>query len=558
MGQKQPQQQPKTLVITEFSGRLTRRINGDLNSGNANFSQSFGYDPFSKPGNLTWLEQPTSIVGISSLVQAGKVLSASLSGPNVHVIDQTGTWYQIRSSSTANPNLNSIVGIASVSSQTYNFGTSMEFFGSVVGTDVAGNRLGKLYVGGDNGIKSINPDGSAEATVGTLGNYVTNIYRPLKPFAGKLIFGNGNTIAAIDSTGTVSSSVIGTGVQSPIYSQINPALGTNAKVLDLEVSTSNDYIVAASAEIIQEERLDSTGYDIVETFGSQGGKLFLWNGTDVTVTAATSAPTYLISAIETFFKNTAFFAADSFGTAFNDGSGKILTLTNNKPPLPNAVCTNGNFMTWASPETDGTKRYMSLYYYGSLDQENPPGLYRLLRWSTPQSNGFVSKVALNMLVSNKYTTVNTAQNALVVYGYGKHYIGVNSVNASTTQGFLLSFLTTPTGTGTPQLGVYQTQTQLFSKRIGTSQIRVYTEPTVAGNAFQLDMIGADGAVIENGTFTYAFGDTSDPNSGSTSLQRINFNTNPRTFYSLGIRITNTGTTNMTIKKIEIDYNEEGK
>lgn len=548
----------QTIVITNFGGRLTRKLNGDLNSGFTKFTSSFGYDPFSKPGNLTWLENPTSVVGISNLPQTGKVLSASLAGPNVHIIDQGGNWYQIKSSATNNPNLNSIISISSVATQTYNYGTSMEFFGSVVGQDAAGNNLGKLYVGGDTGVVSILPSGASETLVGISNRYTQNVYRPLKRFAGSLIFGNGNTIGAIDSTGTVTSSVIGTGTGAPIYSVINPPLDTLSKVLDLEVSVSNDYIVMATADILQEERLDSTGYDIVETFGSQGGKLVLWNGTDQAVTAGTSVPTYLLSALETYFKNLSFFGADSFGTAFNEGSGKILSLPNNKPPLPNAVASNANFMTWACPETDGTMRYMSLYYYGSLDQENPPGLYRLLRWTSPQSSSFVSKVPLNILVSNKYTTVNTAQTALVTYGYGKHYIGVNSVNSGGPQNFLLSFLTTPTGSGTPQAGVYETQTQLFSKRIGTSQMRVYTEPTVAGNAFQIDFIGADGTVIPNGTFTYAYGEITDPQSGAVSLERINFNTNPKSQYSLGIRITNTGTTNMVIKKIEIDLSQEGK
>lgn len=533
-------------------------LNGDLNSGFAKFSPSFGYDPFSKPMNLTWLETPTSVAGIQDLPQAGKVLGASLSGPNVHVIDQTGHWYQITSSTTTNANLNSVISVASVATQGYLFGTSMEFYGSVVGQDQAGNRLGKLYVGGDSAVKRINPDGSAEETVGSGAGYFPNVYRPLKQFIGDLVFGNGNTIGLIDSTGTVTSSIISTGLNSGIYSELNPALGTTARVLDLEVTPSNDYIVMAASDIVQEERLDSTGYDIVETFGSQGGKLALWNGTDATVTAATSVPTYLLSAIETYFRNNSFFAADSFGAAFNDGNGKLITLPDNKAPLPNAVCANGNFMTWANPENVGTGRYLSFYYYGSLDQENPPGMYRLLRWATTQSNGFVSKVPLNLLVSNKYTTVNTAQTALVTYGYGKHYIGLNSANSGGLQNYLLSFLVTPTGTGVPQQGVYETQTELFSKRIGIGQVRIYTEPTVVGNAFKLELVGADGSLIPNGTFTYNYGEVADPQSGSLALERINYNPDCKTQYSLGLRITNLGSTNMTIKKIEIDYSLEGK
>lgn len=554
------QNKPETIVITNFSGRLTRILNGNLNSGFAKFTSSFGYDPFSKPMNLTWLETPTSITGIQDLPQAGKVLSTFLSGPNVHVIDQSGKWYQILSSSLSNPNLNSVIGIQSIlTSQSYNFGTSMEFYGSIVGGDLTGNQLGKLYTGGDFWVSSVNPDGSNPAVVGN-GNYYTGgVYKPLQPFAGTLVFGNGNTIGQINNTGTVVSSVISTGTNAGIYSSLNPPLETSAKVLDLEVTPSNDYVVMASSNILQEELLNSTGHDVVETFGSQGGKINQWNGTDGTVTTATSVPTYLLAAIQTWFRNMSFFGNDSFGTAFNDGNSKLLSLPGNKPPLPNAVSNNANYITWACPEVVGNQRYLSLYYYGSLDQENPQGLYRVLRWQSTQSGALVSKVPLNLLVSNKYQTVGGGSNTVVTYGYGKHYIGVNSINSGgTVQNFLLSFLVTPTGTGTPQQGVYETQTQLFSKRIGTSQIRVYTEATVAGNAFQLDLIGADGSVIPNGTYTYNYGDIVDSQSSSLSVERINFPGNTKTQYSLGIRITNLGTTNMTIKKIEVDLNEEGK
>ena len=403
----------------------------------------------------------------------------------------------------------------------------------------------------------INPDGSGEQAVGTQTRYVSNIFKPLKPFAGNLVVGNGNTVALVNSTNTVISSVLNTGA-TLLYSSLNPPLGTQEKVLDLDVSPSNDYVILASAKILQEERLDSTQYDIVQTFSSQEGKISQWNGVDGTVTAATSFPTYLISAIETWFKNMSFFGGDSFGTAFNDGSNKKVSLPNNKPPLPNAVAVNGNFMTWVCPEVDSAQRYLSLYYYGALDEENPTGLYRLLRWTSTQSSGMVSKAPLNLLVSNKYTTINSNGTGLITYGWGKHYIGVNSVNSGGTQNFLLVFLVTPTGTGTPQLGVYETQTQLFSKRIDIKQIRVYTEPTVAGNGFQIDMIEADGSVMNNGTYSYTFVAGSDETKLQGSLERINFNPTAATGFSLGLRITNTGTTNMTIKKIEVDWEEQGK
>lgn len=63
----------ETIEITNFGGRLTRILNGEMNSGFSKFANSFGYDPFSKPMNLTWFEQPVDITGpITDLIVAAK------------------------------------------------------------------------------------------------------------------------------------------------------------------------------------------------------------------------------------------------------------------------------------------------------------------------------------------------------------------------------------------------------------------------------------------------------------------------------------------------------
>src|SRR5258708_3138088 len=149
-------QETKTLEITNFGGRLTRILNGDLNSGFSKFVPSWGYDPFSKPMNLTWLEAPVDIsTGISDLIVALKPwFSAAASQQYVFGLGNTGNLYQIQPNSITNPNLDSIVGITSIKSNTpsFNFGGSLDFFGSVP----------KIYIGGDTQINRcpLPPDGS--------------------------------------------------------------------------------------------------------------------------------------------------------------------------------------------------------------------------------------------------------------------------------------------------------------------------------------------------------------------------------------------------------------
>lgn len=554
MAQTKPEIQPTTKVIDNFSGRLTRIINGDLNSGFAKFTTSFGYDPFTKPLNLTWLESVSDITGpIGSQPLDIKTRLLVGSQTNAYVITGSNKLYRVATNSTSSPNVDSVVGISSVAIGTsFLFGSSLSFFGSIVG----GVSIDPyLYVSHDNGVNRILTDGSAEQQVTNNNRVFPNQYHPLQNFVGKLFFGNGNTIAGIDSTGTVTSSVINTG-NGNYYSAFNPPLQTDARVQDLDNSIDGNYLQVTASKV-PTERLDQVANDLQDASAGDGS-VNRWNGADFTTTTATTIPSFNATALQTFLGSSLFFANDAFGTALNDGTKKILTLPNNKSPLPNATDVNGNFLVWAAPEVVGNTRYVSLYYWGALDAENPSGLYRVLRLASAQTNGQVFQVPVCRLVNSSYKSFNPS-NTLATIGYGKHYLGVTSVNtAGSYQSFLYRFLITPTGTGTPQLGVYETQTQIFSKRISVSQIRVYTEPTAANNSFKLDLIGSDGTIYLNGNFTYTFGDIVDPQTNSSVVERINFNPNFSGSYSLGVRLTNTGTANMTIKKIEIDYLEQGK
>src|SRR3990167_8450621 len=96
----------ETITITNFTGRLTRILNGDLNSGFAKFSSSWGYDPFTKPMNLTWLYQPSDIKGsvITDVVLAAKTISPAAKSQQVYAIGNLSRLYEINptNSPTAN------------------------------------------------------------------------------------------------------------------------------------------------------------------------------------------------------------------------------------------------------------------------------------------------------------------------------------------------------------------------------------------------------------------------------------------------------------------------
>lgn len=545
---------PETITIVNFSGRLTRILNGDLNSGFSKFNSSFGYDPFSKPMNLTWLETPTSIAGISDLITGAKTRFEG-SAAIVYAISNAGNAYRIQPNDIGAPNLDSVLGIGSVTagSAAYNYGAFIEFFGTPE----------RMYIGGDKGINSLPMANavlgtfSGDASLGNANNYVANTNRPLKSFQGQLLFGNGPTIGAIDSTNTIVSSIIGVaigtnGTTQNIYSELNPPFPPENVVHDIDVSIDYNYLLMTVSDVLGEDL--ATVLSDRPIAAATNGNLYQWNGSDNATTAGLSVPSQSLTALQTYLQKNIMFANDTFGLSMGDGIEKILSLPGNKSPIANATGVNGNFIFWHNVEVNsaGNAMYASLYYYGQLDKENPVGLYRVLRYSTTLSNGFVYQVPVNVLVNNRYMTLNNALTALTTLGWGKHYFSTLETNHSITNYKFYRFLITPSGTGTPQFGVYETQNQFFSKRIGIAQIRIYTEPVIAGNGFQIDIIGEGGNPVDNGTFAYVYGDPVDKN------VRINFSPNIQTLYSFGIRVTNIGTTNMTIKKIEIDLSEEGK
>lgn len=561
-----PEKKPETIVINNFGGRLTRILNGDLNSGFAKFRSSFGYDPFTKPMNLTWLGQPSSIAAVSDVVVAG--INRDYTAVNLQTVFAVGSnskIYKILVNNTTldNPNVDSVIGIASLSG-VYNQGTGMQFFGVNEKLYVSSSNnivvTGSVLLGGINNSFELNGQSSIIAN----SSYMAGSLHPLAKFAGKLIFGNGPSIGAVDSSGIVISSVFTVNnYLGNQYSQLFPPLPMDQTVRDLDVTPDGNYLQMSATDVTNDlyffPAFDGEGAVLGQ------GAIFGWNGIDQGVTTALTIPGGNAPALQTYLQNYMFFLNDTFGAAVSDGTRKILTLPGNKVPVPNATTVNGNFLSWMAPEVTGTKRVASLYYFGSLDEENPVGLYRLLRYETTLANGFVFQVPYNALVTGNYQSLNVSRTSVVTQGVGKHYFSTFNVSSTvgidtTTPGAFSfnKFIVSSTNNDPPQLGVYETQTQLFSKRVQLSQIRVYTEPTIAGNGFQIDVIGSDGAVIENGTFSYVFTAGIDETKLEGALQRINFNPDMDTGYAFGIRITNTGTTNMTTKKVEIDWTPSGK
>jgi hypothetical protein len=147
-----------------------------------------------------------------------------------------------------------------------------------------------------------------------------------------------------------------------------------------------------------------------------------------------------------------------------------------------------------------------------------------------------------------------------LFGTSKVYFSTLETSAAPTTKYRFykwnintSALQSPSGTEAIFQGVYQTQSQIFSEKITVKQVRIYGEPWVANNSFQIDLIGSSNTPITNGSHVFT--------SGSTLVVGDDFawwDPEMAPTYALGLSITNLGSQNHTINKIEIDYTIGGR
>lgn len=536
----------ETLTIDNFKGSMTAYQDGDINSGFSFVVNTFGNDPFTKPGNLTWSNGSTQIDAagsvITDLIMAAKerVESGIL---YVYAIGHLGRLYkiQVNDPTTFNPDYDNPVLLAtlSVNSPTFTRGGSMSFFGATE----------KIYIGHDKGVTSINFDGTGEAFVGVLGSWTQTVPRPLKQFIGKLYAGNGTNLAEIDNTATVTT-----------YAKLSPAFPNGTQARDLDVTPDGTYLQAVVTRLATPD-LTSAAQDTTNTANSESF-IFKWNGTDTGYTAFDTFPSFSLTANLAFQNYQYTFGYDMFGAAVYAPTEKRFTLQEVVSPLPNAVDSTGNLVMWMSPLAYGGFMEADILFHGTLDFEVGPGYWDLFGQFATGTETDVIRVPLMMPVSN--FGVGSSSNGYTdqIYGKAKVYFSTLETSASTTKYKLYkwSLNTSPSfNSGTPLNGaIYQTQTQLFSKKITVKQVRVYGEPWAANASFSIDLIGSGGTAMTNGskTFTAQNTDVNAPMYIGSDYAWWDPVVAPT--YALGLLITNLGTANHTINKIEIDYTVGGR
>lgn len=527
-----------TKVIDNFGGRLTRYNFGDLNSGYAKYSTTFGNLPFQNPNQLQWMEEAVQIDPngdvITDLIMDGKErVESGIS--YVYAIGHTGRVYKIQVNDplTYNANYDNPVLLTTITSgsPTFTRGGSIDFFGSTE----------RIYIGHDKGVTRLDFDGANETVVGVAGSWTQTVPRQLKQFLGKLYAANGSNIAEIDSTGTVST-----------YTKLAPSFPDNTQVRDIDQSNDGNYLQMVVSRLALPD-LTSATQDTTFLANTES-YIFKWNGTDAGYTTFDSFPSFSLNANIMFGDNQYTFGYDIAGACVFNPTEKILTNILNQAPLPNAIGSNGNLIGWIVPEFSEGFLRAAHFLYGSLDEEVGKGLWRELAFYPTSPETDIIRVPFTMIVSNLYLGSVTNGYTAGLVGIGKSYFSSLETSAApTTKYRFYKFISTPIGTGTSIAGIYETQTQMFSKRIRVKEVRIYGNPWVAGNAFTISLIRSDGSIITNSTKTFTAG--SNLTIGEDFAW---YNPAIEPMYAVGVRITNAGEVGHIINKIELDLEEGGE
>ena len=533
----------KTLTIDNFKGDMTPYFDGDINSGLAYVIEVFGYDPFIKPGNLTWYETATQIdpggAVVTDMIMAGKtrVESGIL---YVYAIGHTGRLYkiQVNDPTTYNPNYDNPVLLTTITAQTPTFtrGGFIDFFGATE----------KIYIGHDKGVTSINFDGSGEAFLGLLGSWTQNVPRPLQQFLGKLYIGNGTNIAEIDNTATVTT-----------YTKLSPAFKTGTQVRDLDVTPNGIYLQAVVTELALTDLTATTPDTSILSPGNS--YLFSWNGTDTGYTSYVTYHAATLSSNLVYGENQYMFGYDARGGGVWNPTRKFLSSTPasafGDSPEPNGVFASTNLAYFASTLPYEGHLEMLLSMYGTIsDYEFQSGYWAPLSQPATLPETDVLRIPYCQPISNWAQGASSNGYTDQIFGEPKIYFSTLETSAApTTKYRLYKWVLAPSGLGTATVGVYQTQNQPFSKKITIKEVRVYGEPWLSGAAFTVDLIGSDQMPMTGGSKTFTAG-------GNLTIGNDYAWYTPQCAptYTVGLRITNEGETNHTVTKVEIDYAIGGK
>lgn len=530
----------RTLVVDKFNGRLTRYRDGDINSGFGNFYATWGADTFQRSGTLTYLSGAADIKGgvVTDLIMAGK-LRVESGITYMYAIGHLKRLYkiQVNNLSTKDPDYDNPVLLGTLANnQTFLYGASLDFFQG---------SSEKIWIGHDAGITKINFDGTGETNFTS--GWTPNVPRQQAQFVGLLIFTDGSNLATVNTSEAVVT-----------HTALTPGFPANNQARDIDVTPDGRYLVST---VTRNNLGDMTSVaPDTNSIASMPSTIVYWNGTDAAASSFLSFPSFSMTAYQTFGSYEYIFGYQTGGAMLGTPQKVLIVDEFTNPPLPNAIGSSGDFLGWATTSFDYTTGHTNalLSLYGTIDAETPVGHYRQLIKTSTLSGGDVIRIPF-------YTTVTSFANAGSTSGYttapfnlmgtGKTYFSTLEYDGSTTSYGFWSFKNVSDYLQTANTGVYETQHQVFSKKVKPTSVRVYYEPAAAYSsltAFTTALVGIDGAVLTGSSYTFS--------ASNQVTATSNVGTYPCTVGAtpvIGLRITNAGYITPLIHRVEIDYTSYG-
>jgi hypothetical protein len=524
---------PGTIVIDNFGvNGLSRRAHGQLKSGYLKYLTSWGIDPFTKPGALTWQEQLVQIdsshTTLKDVILHFKVRVESGTS-YAYGVDYSGNLYKITVSSDSISALNTSTGL------TLKYGGGFEFFNI--------SSVAKLCVGNDAGFSYFNTDGTSGTAVTTGVTWTSNVPRPLKVWGQYVYAGNGSALVQIGTGGSVTLS-----------DALNSSIPPQYTIVDLALSADGNYlkILCTRSAPVDLKTADPTGIAAgVETV------VFYWNGTDTVVTSLNTYPSMVGTALHTFGTTALMFGQDFLGGVVRDENQKIATLPITAPSRPGGADASADLAIFAARDYISSKQQLSLFAVGTPDAMTSSGVWRMHMAKATSPETDVQTVGAFRIVQNlTYPTSVTGGSTLTD---SKFYVSTYETESGSNSFQLYKGTLTPRGSGTPMLGVAETETEFFPERMKIPCVRVYIDPAASGNGFQLDLIDAQGNAISGASgFTYAYAAGSDPTQVQGSLQMLEFLCQSESVQGCSVRVTHTGTVNTVIHKVELELSPMDK
>lgn len=530
-------QETQTLIIDNFKGKLTKSLLGDVNSGLCPVSlKNFGFNPFWSiyDNSLSFLPAVSNIAG--GTISGGPLLGMisyedSNFNPLVYAVGISGTIYVVTASSpqSTNPDFDAIT-IFTNNPTTY---TAYKG-GSILISSISGVK--RLYAGGDGKLQISSGLVVNASTWTTLSGLTTDTPTPMVEFLGKLYFGNGSNIAeSTDGYSTFSSAA-----------KLSPSIPADYVFRDLAVSADGRYLIGIATQL-SASFLDNSS----PTHGNQAiynlpnSVIILWNGIDSGYSVMKFIKGVNLSSIIVTNTYTAIFGNDDEGLAIYDTEGNRISQVFDSnsatyPPLNAQTFASGQKIFFLAQRGAN----IGLYCYNNADTS----VYCLWQSDAMTVNTLKGSCCLP---SNHATSYLTGSG--VDLSRTRIYFSIAKIAIGTAANNYLYRMHTQNASESVQLGSYSTQVQKFAKKIKVGEIRVFCEPTIPSNAFTMYLTNSSGGTISSSTMSYAFAAGTDETQKQGALDVIKFNPTINATQSLGLQFNNTGTSSITVHKVEMDY-----